>query len=781
MRATSIHRSLLLLALIAGLVTAMAIGAGGGPALAAGEPSDPTPPRLSYVYGSVSLLRPGAADWAPAALNTPLTAGDQLYAGPGSSVEIQIGARAFVRAGAGSQLGLAAREPDYVQFHLTEGHVALDLRALGPGHTVELDTPYAALTVERPGYYRIDVAQDDAAFIARRGGQATLTPAGGQSLALAANQQIVLRGATAGVETYAAADLDAWDRWNYELTDRHLQTVSSRYVSPDVYGIDELDRHGAWRVVPTYGSVWVPSGVAPDWAPYTTGRWIWDPYYGWTWVDQAPWGWAPYHYGRWVFVDRFWAWAPGPVIARPVYSPALVAFFGGGGPALGWVALSWGEPVVPWWGRPGFIGAPHWLGWGGPRFVNNVVVSRTTVVNVTQIKVYRNVTVRDAVVVVDRDRFGHEPVARARMRNVDARGLVPIHGLPPVRPTPASLVAAPGAAVRPPEALLERRVVVTRPPRDATPRLHPESPRVVTPARPTELVPDPRARRGSDAPGRQAAPGEAVREAPGPRPGSQPPAAVRPQPAPARPVPPAGGPGRLEPAPPRAAPPVPPKTEAVTPRPSPAHPVAPRPEAVTPRPPAHPAPQRQEAVKPPPSTPRPEAVTPQPRPAHPAPQRPEAVTPRLLPAPGRPEVPVPRAEPRSPQPGQGGPRPESALPRPERMGRPESAERSVVQPGVTAPQPVPPAVRPEPVAPQPSRPSSRREPMAPQAEPRVRLAPATAPRPSPVAERPHGGPDRSPAARRPSVADRHAPAPERRAAGHPGTEPVAPARPHGGR
>src|SRR5262249_5354707 len=129
--------------------------------------------------------------------------------------------------------------------------------------------------------------------------------------------------------------------------------------APETYGASELDRYGAWRVVPTYGSVWMPTGMPSGWAPYSTGSWALDPFYGWTWVDTAPWGWAPYHYGRWGFVDGFWAWAPGPVVVRPVYAPALVAFFGGpsarvsvsiGGPVVGWVALGWGEPVVPWWG-----------------------------------------------------------------------------------------------------------------------------------------------------------------------------------------------------------------------------------------------------------------------------------------------------------------------------------------------------------------------------------------------------------------------------------------------
>ena len=45
--------------------------------------------------------------------------------------------------------------------------------------------------------------------------------------------------------------------------------------------------YGRWRVVPTYGRVWVPE-VPPTWAPYSTGQWLWDSYYGWTWVDDAP-------------------------------------------------------------------------------------------------------------------------------------------------------------------------------------------------------------------------------------------------------------------------------------------------------------------------------------------------------------------------------------------------------------------------------------------------------------------------------------------------------------
>ncbi len=443
--------------------------------------ADPIPPRLGFIDGEVSFWRPGAEDWAPARINTPLAPGDNLYAGQAANLELQIGPRAFLRAGELTQLGLENREPDFLQFKVTAGHVSLDVRGWTSGHTIELDTPNATFTVERTGYYRLDVSEDTTTFIARRGGQATVTPPDGEATAIAASEEVVVQGnETPNVSTYAAPEVDDWDRWNYDRTDHLLDAVSARYVSPGVYGAAALDYYGTWRVVSPYGPVWVPDGVATNWAPYSTGSWLWDPYYGWTWVDVAPWGWAPYHYGRWVFINGFWAWAPGPVVVRPFYAPALVAFYGApvgvsfgfGFPTVGWVALGWGEPFIPWWGPVGFIGRPCWHGWGGPHVVNNVVVNQTTVVNVHDINVYRNADVHNALVVERQDHFGHGLVAPGRVAAADVHRLEPIHGDLPMRPARDSLVAETGRAMRPPAADLNRQVVATRAPHDPAPALH---------------------------------------------------------------------------------------------------------------------------------------------------------------------------------------------------------------------------------------------------------------------------------------------------------------------
>ena len=85
-----------------------------------------------------------------------------------------------------------------------------------------------------------------------------------------------------------------------------------------------------WSEAPEYGPVWRPRTVEIGWAPYRDGRWAWVEPWGWTWIDDAPWGFAPFHYGRWAMVGGGWVWVPGRMVVgvRPVYAPALVVFVG---------------------------------------------------------------------------------------------------------------------------------------------------------------------------------------------------------------------------------------------------------------------------------------------------------------------------------------------------------------------------------------------------------------------------------------------------------------------
>src|SRR5262249_53301412 len=124
----------------------------------------------------------------------------------------------------------------------------------------------------------------------------------------------------------------------------------------------------------------------------------------------------------------------------------------------------------PWWGRAGFVGVPTWHGWGGPHVVNNVVINRTTVVNVNNIT-YQNVNVRNAVVAAPVDRFGRGTVERVHVRQVDPHQLQAIHGPLPVKPVSTSLTPTVERGRRPPDTVLRRPVVATRAPRDVSPVL----------------------------------------------------------------------------------------------------------------------------------------------------------------------------------------------------------------------------------------------------------------------------------------------------------------------
>ncbi len=112
-------------------------------------------------------------------------------------------------------------------------------------------------------------------------------------------------------------------------------------------GVEDLERYGQFEDTPDYGQVWFPRDLDPDWAPYKYGHWAFVNPWGWTWIDDQPWGFAPFHYGRWAQVDGRWGWIAGRSVSEPVYAPALVAFIGGGGwsasmgagETTGWVAL----------------------------------------------------------------------------------------------------------------------------------------------------------------------------------------------------------------------------------------------------------------------------------------------------------------------------------------------------------------------------------------------------------------------------------------------------------
>ena len=329
------------------------------------QAADP-PGRVAYVSaqeGTAQIAPDGRGQWMPAALNWPVTTGTRLASGIGSRTELH-GGWTTLRLHGQSNLEVTQLDDDTLQVALTEGSLSARVRALQPGERVELDTPQLALVAEQPGEYRIDVdPREGTTRVTVHAGSAIVYGESGQSSRLDARQQISFSGRSLGVvQSGSAAYRDSFDQWVSARDALEDHSRSARYLSRDMPGYYQLDGHGEWAQDATYGNVWYPSVTVEDWAPYRYGQWAWVEPWGWTWIDDAPWGFAPSHYGRWTQIGPRWAWVPGPLAARPVYAPALVAFVGGSSGGTSWgISLGSGLPGAAWFPlAPGEYWEPHY-------------------------------------------------------------------------------------------------------------------------------------------------------------------------------------------------------------------------------------------------------------------------------------------------------------------------------------------------------------------------------------------------------------------------------------
>jgi flagellar biosynthesis GTPase FlhF len=489
---TRIKSWLFLLAVVLGMASFVATRA------AADDEPEQDPPgrvaRLSYVNGQVSFSPSGTDDWVAAVVNRPITTGDKLWTDQNSRAELHIGS-SVARIGDLTGFSFLNLDDHTTQVRLTEGALNLHVIRLGENETIEVDTPNLAFSILRPGHYRVNVNEaGDTSIINVRDGEGEVT-GGGSAYTLHPGDQGIFTGTdtlSSDVEPLPAED--SFDSWCDERDLREEHAAARRYVSDDVVGYEDLDDYGGWRPVPAYGTVWFPHVAVVGWAPYRFGHWVWISPWGWTWVDDAPWGFAPFHYGRWVFVGGAWGWvpAPRPVVAvayvRPVYAPALVAWVGGPHFAAG----------VAFGGGVGFATGVN-VGWFplGPRevfvpsypvsrtYVNNVNISNTTV-NQTVINNYYNNTIVNKNVTVNNVKYVNQSVpggvtatsgqaftsAQPVGRNMVAVNQREISSAPvavraPAVTPPKQAVLGAGAAtnVHPPAAIASRQVVAkTTPP-----------------------------------------------------------------------------------------------------------------------------------------------------------------------------------------------------------------------------------------------------------------------------------------------------------------------------
>ena len=348
--------------------------------------------RITYIEGAVSFYGDRDEGWRKAQINYPVTTENSLWTEGNARAEIRIGPSA-IRVNDDSILDFVTLQDDTALGFLQRGSVSVRLRQFGTleaADILQIDTSEGRFTLEGNGRYRLDaVANGNESRISVFSGRARFDRANSSDpqQTIEAGKQLTVRlGGPATDFRYDRVLETAFDRWA-EGRDQQWEPTHQRYtrdntpenlISPYMTGYEDLDANGDWINDNEYGRLWTPRVVVAGWAPYRYGRWVHVRPWGWTWIDDAPWGFAPFHYGRWVQVRSRWSWWPGPYIGRPVYAPALVAWFGGpgigltisSGPAVGWFPLAPREYYIP-----RYTTNPHYL-----RRVN-YVTNNITIIN----------------------------------------------------------------------------------------------------------------------------------------------------------------------------------------------------------------------------------------------------------------------------------------------------------------------------------------------------------------------------------------------------------------
>lgn len=390
------------------LVFAIFVLAGASPALA-------DPPgrvgRISFIEGQASLFRPGQENWAAVDVNYPVVAGDSLWSPQGSRIEVQIGA-AEIHLDEMSEASLVRLDESGATLRIDQGVASLHLSALPPGG-IQVQTTAGQVELLRPGTYHIDAGrQDGLVQIGVIEGEARLSgPRGDVDIRPGEAAQ-----AGAGMSSFAMTPVafTQFDSWVMARVRNEQIAQTAPYVSTEMTGYQDLATNGQWASSPDYGPLWIPTTVAPDWAPYRFGHWAYVEPWGWTWIDDAPWGFAPFHYGRWIEWRGRWAWCPGRVVEHPVYAPALVAFIGApgigiditagahSGPGVAWIPLGPNEPFHPYYRV-------------SDTYVRNINhVTNVTTINTTTVNTYVN---QRAVTAVPNAAFtGAQPINRAALQ-----------------------------------------------------------------------------------------------------------------------------------------------------------------------------------------------------------------------------------------------------------------------------------------------------------------------------------------------------------------------------
>jgi len=302
--------------------------------------------RVKFLRGNVQIRRKGGKQTERVALNLPIIEGDEIYAEENARIEIQFDNYSHIRLDENARLNISKLLENEIAVDISMGSLILNLTRFESGKNIfEINAPETSISIQKTGGYRIDAGDKynrEVRITVSGGGKSRVySKDSGFTLQNESNARFYLSGKYVGQwETMRTSRyLDSFDKWslnrNKSISNSLNNAQYDKYYDDSIYGADDLNDNGNWSDSDDYGQVWKPNKTAlanyPGWSPYRYGKWRWLPSYGWTWVNDEPWGFSTYHYGRWVYTNGSWSWSPYSRNSRrrqkrrSKWRPALVA------------------------------------------------------------------------------------------------------------------------------------------------------------------------------------------------------------------------------------------------------------------------------------------------------------------------------------------------------------------------------------------------------------------------------------------------------------------------
>ena len=210
--------------------------------------------RINLVVGDVQLKTADTGEWVPAAINTPIEAGDVLWVPEGGKAGMQSRDGSDIRLNGNTSLEVLTLEKNSYQFYLTTGDAYVNFRAWR-GSYFQIDTPVSTIRAYDPSVFRVDVSDDGFVRTSVFKGRADVENHEGKTTVNAGKALSLGRDHYAELSPLGPSD--AWERWNREKDRRLAETrYSDRYLPEELrpYAPD-FEENGRWVYVREYGYV----------------------------------------------------------------------------------------------------------------------------------------------------------------------------------------------------------------------------------------------------------------------------------------------------------------------------------------------------------------------------------------------------------------------------------------------------------------------------------------------------------------------------------------------